>query len=72
MPCDFYSTLIDLKSLEEVQDENSAFLHVFKKKEIVLFISKFELQVSNSNRIYNVMPLKRQTNRNQCINEMIG
>ena len=72
MPCDFYATLIDLKTLEEVQEERSAFLHVFKTKEICLFLSKFELQVSNSNRIYNVMPLKRHTNRNQSLNEMIG
>ena len=71
MPCNFYLNLIDLKSLEEVQRETSSFLHIFKKKEIVLFISRFQLQVSNANRIFNVKPLRRQTNRNQCLNELI-
>ena len=72
MPCNFYFNLIDLKSLEEVQRGTSSFLHLFEKKEIVLFISRFQLQVSNAYRIFNIKPLGRQTNRNLCLNELIN
>ena len=73
MECGFYYNLIKTLTLEEIENECSSFLHLFenKKPELILFISKFEIQVSNLIRIFNIKPLGRQTNRNSCLNELI-
>lgn len=49
MECGFFYNLIKTLTLEEIEDECSSFLHSFnsKKPELILFISKFEIQVSN-------------------------